>query len=317
MRASAGAAVDATCLDASPDVVALGCADGSVCVFRRSRHDDDAVEGPLRFLRRFHAEGAVPGEIKRERVAHVRIDPRGARCALAFDDGEVRVVRFSSEDHPDDPSRRSAGFPPGPGGALRASVVSSTHRGAKVTDVHWSPAGDALTCGDDRGVVSALLLDASDSDSPEPAASVVRFGDAVAQARFLDDGASVAVSTRAGLFRLRRDASAPGTFAFRSPPEPVGSKPRDGPFGATPHEMARAAAPEGVADEIDLDWDRFLADYASAEVATLVQRDQQLAYQLGFTGTPAMVVNGVPMGGYASPERFDEFLTGVHDATMG
>ncbi|MEL0148004.1 MAG: hypothetical protein VW937_06100, partial [Actinomycetota bacterium] len=59
------------------------------------------------------------------------------------------------------------------GGALRASVVSSTHRGAKVTDVHWSPAGDALTCGDDRGVVSALLLDASDADSPEPAASVL------------------------------------------------------------------------------------------------------------------------------------------------
>ena len=267
MRASAGAAVDATCLDASPDVVALGCADGSVCVFRRSRRDDDAVEGPLRFLRRFHAEGAVPGEIKRERVAHVRIDPRGARCALAFDDGEVRVVRFSSEDHPEDPSRRSAGPPPGPGpgGALRASVVSSTHRGAKVTDVHWSPAGDALTCGDDRGVVSALLLDASDADSPEPAASVVRFGDAVAQARFLDDGASVAVSTRAGLFRLRRDASAPGTFAFRSPPEPVGSKPRDGPFGATPHEMARAAAPEGVADEIERD---ARADDADAEMCT-------------------------------------------------
>lgn len=82
-------------------------------------------------------------------------------------------------------------------------------------------------------------------------------------------------------------------------------------------EEALLAQVEGVADEIDLDWDRFLADYASAEVATLVQRDQQLAYQLGFTGTPAMVVNGVPMGGYASPERFHEFLTGVHDATMG
>lgn len=80
-------------------------------------------------------------------------------------------------------------------------------------------------------------------------------------------------------------------------------------------EEALLAQVEAVAEEIDLDWERFLADYRSPEVAALVQRDQQLAYQLGFTGTPALVVNGVPMGGYASPERFDEFLTGVHDAS--
>ena len=74
---------------------------------------------------------------------------------------------------------------------------------------------------------------------------------------------------------------------------------------------------EQVADEIDLDLEQFLADYRSDEVARLVAADQQLAYQLGFTGTPAFVVNGVPLGGYAGPERFEQYLDAVLDATEG
>ena len=79
-------------------------------------------------------------------------------------------------------------------------------------------------------------------------------------------------------------------------------------------EDALLAQVEQVAEEIDLDWDRFLADYGSDEVAAIVARDQQLAQQIGFTGTPAFIVNGVPVGGYMGPDRFREFLDAVLDA---
>ena len=80
-------------------------------------------------------------------------------------------------------------------------------------------------------------------------------------------------------------------------------------------EDALLAQVEQVAEEIDLDWDRFLADYASDEVAAIVARDEQLGQQIGFTGTPSFVVNGVPVGGYMGPERFREFLDAVLDAS--
>ena len=70
-----------------------------------------------------------------------------------------------------------------------------------------------------------------------------------------------------------------------------------------------------VADEIDLDWDRFFADYESEEVEAIVARDATLARQLGFTGTPAMVINGVPVGGFRSEDTFRDLLDGVLAAT--
>ena len=69
------------------------------------------------------------------------------------------------------------------------------------------------------------------------------------------------------------------------------------------------------ADEIDLDYDRFLVDFRSDEAAQRVATDTQLGYAVGFTGTPAMVVNGVPVGGYVSYDAFDEFLTSVLEAS--
>ena len=68
-------------------------------------------------------------------------------------------------------------------------------------------------------------------------------------------------------------------------------------------EEAMLAQVEAVADEIDLDWEQFRRDYESDEVASIVARDAALGRQLGFTGTPAMVINGVPVGGYRSPRR--------------
>ena len=68
---------------------------------------------------------------------------------------------------------------------------------------------------------------------------------------------------------------------------------------------------ESVADEVGLDYDRFLTDYASAEVDASVEGDTQMGYAIGFTGTPAFVVNGVPVGGYLSYDRMDDLLTNI------
>ena len=82
-------------------------------------------------------------------------------------------------------------------------------------------------------------------------------------------------------------------------------------------EQALLAQAELAADEIGLDMDRLRSDLAADATAELVERDQQLAWQLGFTGTPAFVVNGVPQGGYSGPEGFSSFLQAVYDASEG
>ncbi len=80
-------------------------------------------------------------------------------------------------------------------------------------------------------------------------------------------------------------------------------------------EAGLLAEVERWADEIDLDYEQFLVDYRSSEAREQVQADTDIGYAVGFTGTPAMVVNGVPLGGWVSAESFDEFLTSVLDAS--
>ena len=82
-------------------------------------------------------------------------------------------------------------------------------------------------------------------------------------------------------------------------------------------EEALLGQAELVADEIGLDMDRLRADLTDDGTTAIVERDQQLAYQVGFTGTPAFVVNGVPQGGYSGPEGFSTFLQAVYDASEG
>jgi len=72
---------------------------------------------------------------------------------------------------------------------------------------------------------------------------------------------------------------------------------------------------ESHADEIGLDYEQFLIDYRSDEAAQRVTADTDMGYAVGFTGTPAVVVNGIPLGGYVSYESFDEFLTSVLEAS--
>lgn len=80
-------------------------------------------------------------------------------------------------------------------------------------------------------------------------------------------------------------------------------------------EEGLLAQVELYADDIGLDYERFLVDFRSDEAAQRVAADTQLGYAVGFTGTPSMVVNGVPVGGYVGYEAFDEFLTSVLEAS--
>jgi protein-disulfide isomerase len=65
------------------------------------------------------------------------------------------------------------------------------------------------------------------------------------------------------------------------------------------------------ADDVGLDFDQFMGDYRSTEAANQVAADTRMGNSIGFTSTPAMVVNGVPQGGFSSYESMDEFLTQV------
>lgn len=107
-------------------------------------------------------------------------------------------------------------------------------------------------------------------------------------------------------------------FIAGSGEPPTGRELTDQEMGAYRQRQAEDALLEQVllvADEIDLDWDRFLNDYGSQEVEEIVARDALLGRQLGFTGTPAMVINGVPVGGYRSEATFTDLLDRVLDAS--
>jgi protein-disulfide isomerase len=80
-------------------------------------------------------------------------------------------------------------------------------------------------------------------------------------------------------------------------------------------EAGLLAEVERYADQIDLDYEQFLADYRSPEAQQRVATDTEIGYAIGFTGTPAAVVNGVPLGGFVGYESFDEFLTSVLEAS--
>ncbi len=82
-------------------------------------------------------------------------------------------------------------------------------------------------------------------------------------------------------------------------------------------EAGLLAEVQRYADEIDLDYEQFLTDYRSVEARQRVSNDTDIGYAIGFTGTPSIVVNGVPLGGWVSFESFDEFLTSVLEASTG
>lgn len=104
-----------------------------------------------------------------------------------------------------------------------------------------------------------------------------------------------------------------------NPPRFDGAEPSDAEMDAYHERQSEAGMlteVASVADSIGLDYDRFVADFNSDEVRNRVSNDTQMGYALGFTGTPAMVINGVPIGGFVSYEQFDQQLQRILDATV-
>ena len=154
-----------------------------------------------------------------------------ARCALAFEDGELEVVEFSMGDGGEKKTGRVSG--------RYEAGIPEAHRGATITSLAWSPAGggDAFVCGDNRGVCSVVVL-----EGPHSGAHTIRFNQPIAQVSFLEDGSAALVSTSEQLYLLYRQDGFSKTC--------VGSKPRDGPFGAVAHPIAHMGVPEGL--ELDI-----------------------------------------------------------------
>ncbi len=63
-----------------------------------------------------------------------------------------------------------------------------------------------------------------------------------------------------------------------------------------------------VAEEIGLDVDQFREDLASAETEEAVQQDFAEGQAIGVTGTPAFVINGVPVIGAQPTEVFERTI---------
>lgn len=63
-----------------------------------------------------------------------------------------------------------------------------------------------------------------------------------------------------------------------------------------------------VAEDIGLDVDRFRDDLASSELDAAVQQDFAEGQAIGVTGTPAFVINGVPVIGAQPTEVFERTI---------
>lgn len=75
-----------------------------------------------------------------------------------------------------------------------------------------------------------------------------------------------------------------------------------------PASMLTEEGLAGVAEEIGLDVERFVADMASDETETLVQYNMNEAQELGVTSTPTFLINGVPIMGAQPVEVFTEAI---------
>jgi predicted DsbA family dithiol-disulfide isomerase len=63
-----------------------------------------------------------------------------------------------------------------------------------------------------------------------------------------------------------------------------------------------------VAEDIGLDVDRFRDDLDSPEIEQAVQEDFAEGQAIGVTGTPAFVINGVPVIGAQPTEVFERTI---------
>ena len=247
----AGPRVRFQCLDANHKHVVLGANTGSLYVFARTRVDGpspfgpdaDAPEGPLRFMTvvsppRQPSDDAAKDDpaddartpqsafASRSRgvspaIRRIKLSPRGDRCAIAYATGVLNVVEFRPGVE-----RR--------GGSPKVIVqIPKAHASADVTWLEWSPDGDRLLSGDDKGVVGV-----TEFANNSVVANTLSLGSAVAQASFSRSGTMAALCTNEAVDLL----SVPTGVHPK-----VGTKPREGPYGGCFHVLARDAAPDGAA----------------------------------------------------------------------
>ena len=246
----AGPRVRFQCLDANHKHVVLGANTGSLYVFARTRADGpspfgpdaDAPEGPLRFMTvvsppRQPSDDAAKDDpaddartpqsafASRSRgvspaIRRIKLSPRGDRCAIAYATGVLNVVEFRPGVE-----RR--------GGSPKVIVqIPKAHASADVTWLEWSPDGDRLLSGDDKGVVGV-----TEFANNSVVANTLSLGSAVAQASFSASGLMAALCTNEAVDLL----SVPTGVHPK-----VGTKPREGPYGGCFHVLARDAAPDGA-----------------------------------------------------------------------
>ena len=65
---------------------------------------------------------------------------------------------------------------------------------------------------------------------------------------------------------------------------------------------------EGIADELGLDVQQFRSDMKSQTTEQLVDADFQEGQELGITGTPSFLINGVPVIGAQPTEVFEDLI---------
>ena len=180
--------------------------------------------------------GAAPGSAPRERNAVVccRWHPRGGAVAVALACGDVMVVDTSS-------------------GRSQGAVLTScrdAHAGAQVTCLTWTPSGEYLFSGDDRGVVALIRhgsgsgsASGSGADKTAIAAAVAaapggvvmwHLRVAIVQIDASDTWALISDGLRTSTLHL----SGAATSVHALQPLQLGSKTREGPYGACFHPVA-------------------------------------------------------------------------------
>jgi hypothetical protein len=178
--------------------------------------------------------GSAPRE--RNAVVCCRWHPKGGAVAVALACGDVMVVDTSS----------------GRGQGVVLTSCRDAHAGAQVTCLTWTPSGEYLFSGDDRGVV-ALIRHGSGSASASGAG-----GTAIAAAVAAAPGGVVMWHLRVAIVQIDASdtwalisdglrtstlhLSGAATSVHALQPLQLGSKTREGPYGACFHAVAGPSA---------------------------------------------------------------------------
>jgi len=176
-------------------------------------------------------------------IVGLRMSPSGTKCATANQKGVVTVLSFAGSD---------AKF-----GASKVELMHVAHDGEIITAMEWSTDERHLFCGDAKGNLTVSTIKASalkqtaatpQTLTQEGSAWAVKMGGPVVQISTATNnmgGAMVLVSTQIFSFLL--------CLKTRTIHQ-VGSKPRNGMFGACFHTHGGAAVPSGSTQSPAATW---------------------------------------------------------------